>query len=89
MILVIKKNGQIVTDDGNPVEVSAMDNAAMILADPKDGDSIVYNATAGMWVPGNPFPVNITEPADGDTLAYDAEFGKWVNVHAEAAGGGE
>ena len=89
MILIIKKDGQIVTDDGNPVEVSAMDNAAVILADPQDGDSIVYDAADGMWKAGNPFPVSITEPADGDTLAYDEASGKWVNVHAEAAGGGE
>ena len=89
MIIILKTNGQIVTDDGNPVEISALDNAALILADPQDGDSIVYDATAGVWKAGNPFPVAITEPEDGDTLAYNAESGKWVNVHAEAAGGGE
>ena len=89
LIIIIKKDGTVVTDDGNPVDIKALDNAAMLLADPKNGDSIVYDATAGMWVSGNPFPVEITEPADGDTLAYDAESGKWVNVHAESAGGGE
>ena len=89
MIIILKTNGKIVTDDSNPVEITAMDNAAVILADPQDGDSIVYDATAGMWKAGNSFPVSITEPADGDTLAYDETSGKWVNVHAEAAGGGE
>ena len=88
MIIILKKDGQIVTDEANPVDVHAMDNAAMILADPQDGDSIVYDATAGMWKAGNPFPVAITEPADGDTLAYDADSGKWVNVHADAGGEG-
>lgn len=87
MIIILKKDGQIVTDDGNPVEGVKLENAAAILADPKDGDTIVYNATAGMWMPGTVLPLNITEPEDGDTLAYDADSGKWVNVHAEAAGG--
>lgn len=89
MTIIIKKDGQLITDDGNPIEVKALENVALLLADPKGGDTIVYDATAGMWVPGNPLPVEITEPADGDTLAYDEASGKWVNVHAEAAGGGE
>ena len=87
MIIILKANGQLVTDEGNPIDVKALDGAVVLLADPKDGDSIVYDATAGMWKAGNPLPVAITEPEDGDTLAYDAESGKWVNVHAEAAGG--
>lgn len=87
MIIILKANGQLVTDEGNPIDVKALDGAVVLLADPKDGDSIVYDATAGMWKAGNQFPVAITEPEDGDTLAYDAESGKWVNVHAEAAGG--
>ena len=88
MIIILKANGQLVTDDGNPIDVNALDGAVVLLADPKDGDSIVYDATAGMWKAGNPLPVAITEPEDGDTLAYDAESGKWVNVHAEAGGEG-
>lgn len=81
MIIILKTNGQVVTDDGNPVEIAALDDAAVILADPQDGDSIIFDATAGVWKAGNPFPVAITDPADGDTLAYDADSGKWVNVH--------
>ena len=88
MIIILKANGQLVTDDGNPIDVNALDGAVVLLADPKDGDSIVYDATAGMWKAGNPLPVAITEPEDGDTLAYDAESGKWVNVHADAGGEG-
>lgn len=87
MIIILKANGRLVTDDGNPIDVNALDGAVVLLADPKDGDTIVYDATAGMWKAGNPLPVAITEPEDGDTLAYNAESGKWVNVHAEAAGG--
>ena len=82
MIIIMQKNGQIVTDDGNPVEGKTLDGAIVLLADPQDGDTIVYDATAGVWKAGNPFPVAITEPEDGDTLAYDADSGKWVNVHA-------
>lgn len=83
MTIILKKDGQIITDDGNPIEGKGLDKVLAVLADPKDGDSIVYDASTGMWIPGNPFPVAITEPADGDTLAYDADTGKWVNVHAE------
>ena len=82
MIIIMQKTGQIVTDDGNPLEGKTLDGAIVLLADPADGDSIVYDATAGVWKAGNPFPLAITEPEDGDTLAYDADSGKWVNVHA-------
>ena len=83
MIIIMKKDGQIVTDDGNPVEGKALDNAAMILADPQDGDSIVYDATAGMWKAGGggsgSFAPDISNPQDGDTLVYNASQQKWVN----------
>lgn len=82
MTIIIKKDGKIIADEGNPIEGKALENAVLI-ADPQDGDTLVYNAEAGKWFAGNPFPVVITEPADGDTLAYDGESGKWVNVHAE------
>lgn len=84
----MQKDGRIITDDGNPIEGKVLDGAVVLIADPNDGDSIVYDATAGMWKAGNPFPVAITEPEDGDTLAYDETSGKWVNVHAEAGGEG-
>ena len=84
MTIILKKDGQIVTDEGNPIEGNALKNAITILADPKDGDTMVYNASAGMWVAGNPLPIAITEPEDGDTLEYDATAGKWVNKHAES-----
>ena len=87
MTIMLFRGGKIVMDDGNPLEGVSLDNLVACVSDPKDGDTLVYNATAGMWVPGNPFPVSITEPEAGDTLAYDAEAGAWVNVHAEAAGG--
>ena len=84
MTLIIKKDGHLITDEANPIAVKALENLLMLLADPSDGDTIVYNAEAGMWLPGNPLPVAITEPADGDTLVYDETTGKWVNQHAEA-----
>lgn len=89
MTILLYKDGHLVVDDGNPLEGVNLDGLLACISDPQDGDTLVYNATAGMWVPGNPFPVSITEPEDGDTLAYDAESGKWVNIHAEAAGGEE
>ena len=89
MTILLYKDGRLLTDEGNPLEGISLDNLLACISNPEDGDTLVYNAEAGMWVPGNPFPVAITEPADGDTLAYDAESGKWVNVHAEAAGGEE
>lgn len=87
MTILLYKDGKLLIDDGNPLEGVSLDNLVVCVSDPKDGDTLVYNATAGMWVPGNPFPVSITEPEAGDTLAYDADAGVWVNVHAEAAGG--
>ena len=89
MTILLYKDGRLLTDEGNPLEGVSLDNLLACINNPADGDTLVYNAEAEMWVPGNPFPVAITEPADGDTLAYDAESGKWVNVHAEAAGGEE
>lgn len=87
MTILLYKDGKLLIDDGNPLEGVSLENLVACISDPKDGDTLVYNATAGMWVPGNPFPVSITEPEAGDTLAYDADVGAWVNVHAEAAGG--
>ena len=77
MTIIIKKDGQILTDAGNPFEGNALNGAIVLLADPQDGDTIVYNATSGMWVPGKPFPVAATEPEDGDTLVYNETAGKW------------
>lgn len=90
MIIILKKDGTVVTDDGNPVEGVKLENAAAILADPKDGDTIVYDATAGMWVAGTgggSFEPDITNPQDGDTLVYDASEGKWVNGSGGGGGG--
>lgn len=91
MIIILKKDGQIVTDDGNPVEGVKLENAAAILADPKDGDTIVYDATAGMWVAGSgggSFEPDITNPQDGDTLVYDGTEEKWVNGSGGGGSGG-
>ena len=87
MTILLYKDGRIATDDGNPLEGVSLENLAAFIDSPADGDTLVYDAAAGMWKPGNPFPVSVTEPEDGDTLEYDADTGKWVNVHAAAAGG--
>ena len=89
MTILLYKDGRLLIDDGNPLEGKAsLEGLAACIADPQDGDTLVYNSSAGMWLPGNPLPVSITEPADGDTLAYDEASGKWVNVHAAAGGEG-
>ena len=87
MTILLYEDGRILVDKHDPLEGVSLDNLLAYISNPADGDTLVYNASSGMWVAGNPFPVAITEPEDGDTLAYDAESGKWVNVHAEAAGG--
>ena len=89
MNMLVYKDGKIIMSEaGKPFEgEKPLENLYACISDPADGDTLVYNATAGMWMPGNPLPIAITEPEDGDTLAYNAESGKWVNVHAEAAGG--
>ena len=87
MTILLYDDGKLLVDNGNPLEGVSLDGLIACITDPQEGDTLVYNGS--MWVAGNPFPVAITEPADGDTLAYDEATGKWVNVHAEAAGGGE
>ena len=72
----MKKNGQIITDDGNPIEGKALENALMLLADPQDGDTITYNATSGLWVAGSGsggggLVVNVVA---GDTPALDKTY---------------
>lgn len=89
MNMLVYKDGRIqMSESGKPIlGENPFANLYAYVVNPQDGDTLIYDATAGMWVPGNPFPVSITEPEDGDTLAYDAESGTWKNVHAEAAGG--
>ena len=55
MTIIIKKDGQIITDDGNPIEGKALENAAVILADPQDGDAMEYNSSSGQWVNKKPY----------------------------------
>lgn len=92
MIIIIKKDGQIVTDDGNPIEGKSLEGAYMLLADAQDGDSIVYDGTNHMWKAGSggggSFAPDITDPQDGDTLVYNATQQKWVNGAGGGQGGG-
>ena len=81
MTILLYKDGKLVIDEGNPIE-SGLENLAACLANPKDGDTLVYDATAGIWQVGNPLPLKLDELADGDTLAYSESEGAWVNVHA-------
>lgn len=82
MTILLYKDGKLVIDAADPIEGAKLENLAACIANPKAGDMLVYNATAGMWEVGNPLPLKISELADGDTLAYDETEGAWVNVHA-------
>ena len=87
MTILVYDNGKIIVDKADPIEGQNFNGLIACLANPQDGDTLVYNATSGLWQAGNPLPLNLTDLADGDTLAYDETSGKWINVHAEAAGG--
>ena len=82
MTILLYKDGKLVIDAADPIEGAKLENLAACLANPKDGDTLVYDATAGIWQVGNPLPLKLDELADGDTLAYSESEGAWVNVHA-------
>lgn len=85
MNMMIYNDGKIVMSEaGKPIDgANPLANLYACISDPQDGDTLVYNATAGMWMPGTVLPLDITEPKDGDVLTYDADSGKWVNKAAE------
>lgn len=85
MNIMLNKNGNlIITEAGEPLEgdEAKLDELAVMLTDPKDGDSIVYDGENKVWKPGTVLPLNISEPENGDILTYDSESGKWVNTPA-------
>lgn len=86
MNLLLYKDGKlVVSESGKPLEnANALDNLVACIADPSDGDSIVYDGTNHMWKAGGSFDPTITDPQNGDTLVYNATQSKWVN----GAGGG-
>lgn len=91
MNLMLYKDGRLViSEQGKPLEGDEqnIDGLYAYITDPKDGDSIVYDAASGTWKTGagggGSFSPDITDPQDGQTLVYDATAGKWVN----GAGGG-
>ena len=84
MTVLVYDDGKIIVDKEDPIEGQSLDGLIACLANPQDGDILVYNATAQMWeVASNPLPVEITNPQDGDMLVYDESSGKWVNTHLE------
>ena len=54
MTIMLKKDGQLIIDPTAPIEGknADLDNLAAFIADPADGDAIVYDATAGIWKVG-------------------------------------
>lgn len=51
MTIMLKKGGQLIVDPAPPLEGkdANLDNLAAFIADPADGDAIIYDATAGVW----------------------------------------
>ena len=85
MNLMLYKDGRLVMNEqGKPLEGQESDlrNLYAYVTDPADGDTLVYDSTAGMWKVGKgggSFAPDITDPQDGDTLVYNAAQQKWVN----------
>lgn len=83
MIIILDKDGNIsVKESPLQGEGNNLKNLAAFLGNPSDGDTIVYNATKGIWeagTAGSSFAPTITSPQDGDTLVYNAAQQKWVN----------
>ena len=51
MTIMLKKDGTLIIDPAPPLEGkdANLDNLAAFIADPADGDAIIYDATAGTW----------------------------------------
>lgn len=52
MTILLYKDGQLIVDNEQPLEGVSLDNLAALLADPHDGDVILYDESSGMWLPG-------------------------------------
>lgn len=92
MDILLYKDGHLAISE-SPLQgkENNLDDVVMLVTNPQDGDTLVYNATAGKWVNGeggSDFDPDITNPQDGDTLVYDATAQKWVNGAGGSGGGG-
>ena len=52
MTILLYKDGRLIVDDGNPLEGVSLDGLVACVSDPADGDTLVYDASAGMWKAG-------------------------------------
>lgn len=85
MDIILGKNGRLyLNESGTPLEGRLPNDPAVFLANPKPGDSIVYDGEK--WVPGTVggaeslsdlSDVVVSGVAEGYTLSYDAGTQKW------------
>lgn len=87
MNLYLYKTGKLVmAETGKPLEGIKLDDLYAFVDNPQDGDTLVYDGTAGIWkvtAAKAILPIAIEDPQEGDTLVYDATDGVWKNVAAE------
>lgn len=82
MDIILGKNGRLyLNESGTPLEGKLPEDPAVFLANPQQGDCIVYDGEK--WVPGAGgslsamSDVNTTGVTGGDVLTYDGDAEKW------------
>lgn len=67
MTILVYDNGKIIVDKADPIEGQSLDNLIACLANPQDGDTLIYNATAQMWETGK-------GSSEGNVLVLTADY---------------
>ena len=87
MNIILNKDGKISVNE-SPLQgkqAETLDNIAVILSDPQDGDTIVYDGTAGVWKAGSGSAGGILYvTADADTNVLDHTWKEiWDAFHTK------